>query len=87
MDIKEVRYLTDDRDEEPGNELVISIGNDGDYYISVVPKGEKTLGRSVRLCGFHGGGASDKVPGLVPAILKAFEAIASAKGDGIIHKS
>jgi hypothetical protein len=31
----EVRYLTDDRDEKRRNELVIQIGGNGDWYVSV----------------------------------------------------
>ena len=78
----EVRYLTDDRDYERRNELVISFGNNGDWYVAVVPEGEVAFGRSVRLC--TSGGASSKVPGLAPAIANAFRAIAKAMdGNGV----
>jgi hypothetical protein len=43
------RYRSDDRDEKGGdNELVISMGGNGDWYLSIVARGER-LGRSVRL--------------------------------------
>ena len=81
-DVIEVRYLTDDRDHKKRNELVISYGNNGDWYVAVVPEGEGTLGRGVRLC--TSGGASSKAPGLAPAIADAFRAIARAiDGNGV----
>jgi hypothetical protein len=73
----QVRYLTDDRgDIRPGrveNELVIEIGGNGDWYVSVVPKGSGTLGRGVRIC--TSGGAASRCPGLPSAIADAFRAI------------
>lgn len=71
--ITEVRYLTDDRDTRNRHELVISFGGNGDWYVSVVPEGEVTFGRAVRLC--TSGGASTAVPGLTPAIADAFRAL------------
>lgn len=40
-----VRYFTDDRDIEDRNELVISHGGNGDWYLAIVPEGEGTFGR------------------------------------------
>lgn len=82
-EIREVRYLTDDRDEERRNELVISLGNNGDWYIAVVPERRGTIGSGVRIC--TSGGAASKVPGLAPAIANVFRVLASAKGEGITH--
>lgn len=84
-EIREVRYLTDDRDGLEGkrNELVIGFGGNGDWYLAVVPEGQGTIGRAVRIC--TSGGASSAVPGLAPAIANAFRAIMDAKGEGITH--
>lgn len=85
-DIREVRYLTDDRDERRRNEPVISYGGNGDWYVAVVPEGEGTIGRAVRIC--TSGGASSAAPGLGVAIAHAFRAIANAEalpGKGITH--
>jgi len=76
-DIKEVRYLTDDRDNKNNlNELIIQIGGNGDWYIAVVPKGQGAIGRAVRIC--TSGGASSAVPWLGPAIADAFCALVHA---------
>lgn len=83
--ITEVRYLTDDRDERHRNELVISVGGNGDWYVAVVPEGEGTIGRAVRIC--TSGGASSAAPGLGVAIARAFQALANANGAGITHVS
>jgi len=72
-----VRYLTDDRDESHRNELVIMQGGNGDWYVAVVPEGEGTIGRAVRLC--TSGGASSRCPGLTGAIANAFRAIAQSQ--------
>ena len=72
-EIREVRYLTDDRDERRRNELVINFGGNGDWYVAVVPEGEGAIGRSVRIC--TSGGASSKAPGLGVAIADAFRAL------------
>lgn len=69
----EVRYLTDDRDSSRKNELCIFFGDNGDWYVSVAPEGEGTLGRGVRLC--TSGGASLRCPGLTIAISDAYRAI------------
>ena len=82
-DITEVRYLSDDRDERKPNELVISFGGNGDWYVAVAPQGEGTIGRCVRIC--TSGGAASAAPGLGMAIVNAFRALARAKGDGITH--
>ncbi|MEK7149756.1 MAG: hypothetical protein AAB757_02175 [Patescibacteria group bacterium] len=75
-EIFEVRYLTDDRDGRIKNEFVITRGGNGDLYVAVVPEGEGTINRGVRLC--TSGGASFAAPGLTVAVAKAFEAIANA---------
>jgi hypothetical protein len=84
-EIREVRYLTDDRDHPEGqrNELVIGYGGNGDWYVAVVPEGQGTLGRATRIC--TSGGASAAVPGLAIAIADAFRALAKAEGEGITH--
>lgn len=79
----EVRYLTDDRDAEKRTELVIGYGGNGDWYIAVVPEGEGTIGRAVRIC--TSGGASSSVPELAPAIARAFHAIDEAIESGRIE--
>lgn len=73
MSTDQVRYLTDDRDYKRRNELVITCGGNGDWYVAVVPEGEGTVGRGVRIC--TSGGASSRCPGLAPAIADAFRAI------------
>lgn len=79
--IIEVRYLTDDRDDEIRNELVITAGKNGDWYVAVVPEGQKTIGRGVRIS--TSGGAQAYVPGLGRALAIAFSALAHAQGPGI----
>lgn len=83
--ISEVRYLTDDRDEERRNELSISRSGNGDWYVATAPEGTGTMGRAVRIC--TSGGAARAVPGLGRAIANAFRAIARANGQGITHVS
>ncbi len=73
----QMRYLTDDRDEEKRNELVITWGDNGDWYIATAPEGQGTVGKGVRIC--TSGGASSRCPGLGPAIADAFRAIAKAR--------
>jgi hypothetical protein len=77
--IKEVRFLTDDRDFKRRNELVIQIGGNGDWYIATVPEGEKTVGRGVRIC--TSGGASTSVPGLTIAVADMFRSLERAAPD------
>ena len=84
QNIREVRYLTDDRDEEHRNELVINFGGNGDWYVAVVPEGQGTISKAVRIC--TSGGASSVAPGLGIAISDAFRAIAEARkfsGNGV----
>lgn len=73
--IREVRYLTDDRDFPNRHELVIQIGGNGDWYVSVVPEGKKAL-TGVRIS--TSGGASRAAPGLTRAISDAFRALQNA---------
>ena len=80
-EITEVRYLTDDRDFKDRNELVITLGGNGDWYVAVVPEGQGTIGRGVRIC--TSGGASSGAPGLPVAIANAFHSLIKAnRGDG-----
>lgn len=76
-EIREVRYLTDDRDARDGRrlELCIGWGANGDWYVVTVPEGERSIS-AVRLC--TSGGASSAVPGFVPLIAEAFRKLAAA---------
>ena len=78
--IREVRYLTDDRDARDGRrlELCIGWGNNGDWYVVTVPEGERSVS-AVRLC--TSGGASSAVPGFVPLIAEAFRKLVAAGGE------
>lgn len=84
-EIREVRYLTDDRDlEEDRNELVIGFGGNGDWYVAVVSEGQGTVGKAVRIC--TSGGAAAAAPGLGRAIATAFRALVDAgevEGNGV----
>jgi hypothetical protein len=71
----EARYLTDDRDADKPYELVIRFGGNGDWYVSVVPQGEKAF-HGVRIS--TSGGASHAAPGLTLAIAQAYNAIIKA---------
>lgn len=73
--VREVRYLCDDRDLPSRNELVISQGGNGDWYVAVAPEGEGTIGRGVRLS--TSGGAQSAVPGLARAAAEMFRALAA----------
>ena len=76
--VREVRYLTDDRDARDGRrlELCIGWGNNGDWYVVTVPEGEHSMSM-VRLC--TSGGAS--VPGFVPLIAAAFRKLVETAGE------
>lgn len=74
--VREVRYLTDDRDLEEPHELMIRFGGNGDWYVSVLPKGHR-IGPAVRLC--TSGGASRAAPGLCGAIADAFAILAASQ--------
>jgi hypothetical protein len=78
--VREVRYLTDDRDARDGRrlELCIGWGNNGDWYVVTVPEGERGVS-AVRLC--TSGGASSVVPGFVPLIAEAFRKLLAASGE------
>ncbi len=78
-DIREARYLTDDRDLEGPNELIIFQGGNGDWYVGVAPQGTSCIDKSVRSC--TSGRASSRVPGLTLAIANAFRALVAA-GEG-----
>ncbi len=82
-----MHYLTDDRDhpEDQQNELVISMGGNGDWYVAVVSKGSETcIGRAVRLC--TSGGASSAAPGLTTAVAQAYYALDKVNHGGMEHK-
>lgn len=78
--VREVRYLCDDRDLPGRNELVISQGGNGDWYVAVAPEGQGTIGRAVRLS--TSGGAQAAVPGLPRAVAEMFRVLAQAAGRG-----
>lgn len=78
--VREVRYLTDDRDSRRRHELVIGWGNNGDWYVKTVPEGEYGMD-AVRLC--TSGGAAVNVPELTVAVARAFRAIARAAGEAL----
>lgn len=78
--VREVRYLTDDRDGRRRLELVIGWGNNGDWYVVTVPEGERSL-NAVRLC--TSGGASSAVPGMVPLVADIFRKLAKAGGEDV----
>jgi hypothetical protein len=66
-------YLTDDRDQRgERHKLMIQWGNNGDWYVSVIPEGY-LIGPTVRLC--TSGGASSRCPGLTKAISDAYQAM------------
>lgn len=69
------RYLSDDADIDGHEyELVIHDGRagNGDWYISVLPKGHK-IGPTVRVR--TSGGEAARLPGFVAAINQAYEAL------------
>jgi hypothetical protein len=77
--VREVRYLTDDRDTRDGRrlELCIGWGNNGDWYIVTVPEGGRSFD-AVRLC--TSGGASSNVPGLTVLVAQMFRLLSEAAG-------
>jgi hypothetical protein len=80
--VREVRYLTDDRDARDGRrlELCIGWGNNGDWYVVTAPEGEHSLS-AVRIC--TSGGASSAVPGLPTLVAQMFRKIAAAAGEEV----
>jgi hypothetical protein len=70
--ISTVRYLTDDRDHEIRHELCITMGGNGDWYVSVVKEGDAPV-TGVRIS--TSGGAASAAPGLGVAIAQAFRAL------------
>ncbi len=42
----EMRYLTDNRDSQNPYELVIRLGENGDWYVATVPQGQGTIGKA-----------------------------------------
>jgi hypothetical protein len=77
-EVREVRYLTDDRDLSRRCELIIGWGNNGDWYIATAPEKEMGIGRAVRIC--TSGGASSSVPGLPTLIAQMFRLLKEAGG-------
>lgn len=86
--MRELRYLTDDRDKEDRNELVLQHGGNGDLYVSVVPEGRPAF-EGVRLA--MSGGAGYRMPDLVYGLMTSFNQVFEkaaadpewAKGAGI----
>lgn len=80
--VREVRYLTDDRDARDGRrlELVIGWGNNGDWYVVTVPEGGRSFD-AVRLC--TSGGISSSVPGATVLIARLFRVLAEAGGESL----
>lgn len=70
-------YLCDDRGEAP-HEIVIAQGGNQDWYVSVMPQGDRFTEACVRLC--TSGGASSAVPGLTIGIAKSYRALWEAVG-------
>lgn len=70
--MREVRYLTDDRDKEDRKELVLQHGANGDLYVSVVDEGGPAF-EGVRLA--TSGGAGYKIPDLVHGLMTSFNQI------------
>lgn len=69
--MREVRYLTDDRDRDPQDrkELVMQHGGNGDIYVSVVDEGKCAIS-GVRLA--TSGGAAHHAHDLVFGLMTAF---------------
>ncbi len=78
--VRSVSYLTDDRDGRQRLKLVISRGNNGDFYVATVPEGNRVT-NAVRLC--TSGGASSAVPGITQKIFEIFELLIKAGDHGI----
>jgi len=70
--MREVRYLTDDRDRPERQELVLQHGGNGDIYVSVVDEGDCPI-TGVRLA--TSGGASHHATKLVFGMMDAFNEI------------
>lgn len=70
--MREIRYITDDRDKEDRKELVLQHGANGDLYVSVVDEGRPAF-EGVRLA--TSGGAGYKVPDLVFGLMSSFNQI------------
>ena len=80
-----VTILSDDADQKPHYALSVMQGMDGDYYVAVMPKGDK-IGPVVRLS--TSGGASTRHPGVTTIIHRLYDCLAGesmrkipAKGD------
>lgn len=71
-----VRYLTDDRDERHRHELMLELGGNGDWYLSVLPEGHR-IGPAVRL---STSGGADRVPELTWAVARLYRALYLAAG-------
>ncbi len=66
-------YICDNRDSDDLYKLSISMGGNGDWYVSVLPKDDRWSRATVRLC--TSGGAISAVPGLVQAVCDAYRAL------------
>ncbi len=67
--MREVRYLTDDRDRNNRTELVLQHGGNGDLYVTTVSEGRPAM-FGVRLA--TSGGAATNAPDLVIGLMDAF---------------
>ncbi len=86
MAADERRYLSDDADIDGHEyELVIHDGRagNGDWYISVLPKGHK-IGPTVRIRA--SGGESSRLPGLVAAIEAMYRSLDRAANSERIQR-
>jgi hypothetical protein len=68
-----VYLLSDDADEKPHMALQVYQANNGDFYLSILPKGHK-IGPKVRLS--TSGGAATRCPKGVDAVHRLYDAIA-----------
>lgn len=66
-------YLTDDRDLPRRAKLVVGWAENGDFYISTMPEGDRWNPNSVRIC--TSGGAASANPALVRAVRDMFMAL------------
>ena len=86
QEVREARWLTDDRDSSHLNELIIYQGGNGDWYLEIAPCGKRNIGGAVRIC--TSGGAASRVPGLAPAVAAMFRAlVAAGEGGGVTLKT
>lgn len=71
------RYRSDDHDAMPV-ELIVTFGENGDYYIGSVVEGAQ-WGDLVRIC--TSGGAASSAPGVLRAVQALFQALGGFDGE------